>query len=68
MASRAAKDSVMDPDMKRNMNVVNVHDVEYMALYNGSYTLDALTSLTGMPLDRLHYKPKELNRIIKKNL
>ena len=52
----------------RNMNVVNVHDVEYMALYNGNYTLDALTSLTGMPLDRLHYKPKELNRIIKKTL
>lgn len=52
----------------RNMNVVNVHDVEYMALYNGSYTLDALTRLTGMTLDRLHYKPKELNQIIKKNL
>ena len=50
------------------MNVVNVHDVEYMALYNGSYTLDALTRLTGMTLDRLHYKPKELNQIIKKNL
>ena len=54
--------------MRTDMNVVNVHDVEYMTLYNGSYTLDALTRLTGMTLDRLHYKPKELNQIIKKNL
>lgn len=52
----------------RNMNVVNVHDVEYMATYNGSQALDALTKLTLLPLDRLHYKPKELNRIIKKFL
>ena len=26
----------------RNMNVTNIHDVEYMALYNGSKALDAL--------------------------
>lgn len=49
----------------RNINVVNIHDVEYMALYDGSKVLSALTELTMLPLDRLHYKPKELNSIIK---
>ncbi len=52
----------------KNMNVTNIHDVEYMALYNGSKTLDALTKLTDLNLDRLHYKPKELNKKIKKIL
>lgn len=52
----------------KNMNVTNVHDVEYMALYNGSQALDALMKLTAMDLDRLHYKPKELNGKIKKFL
>lgn len=52
----------------KNMNVMNIHDVEYMALYNGSKTLDALTKLTMLPLDRLHYRPKELNGMIKKFL
>ncbi len=52
----------------KNMNVANVHDIEYTALYNGSRALDALTRLTMLPLDRLHYKPKELNKIIKKFL
>jgi len=52
----------------KNMNVTNIHDIEYMALYNGSRTLDALTKLTTLNLDRLHYKPKELNGKIKKIL
>ncbi len=52
----------------KNMNVTNIHDVEYMALYNGSKALDALTRLTTLNLDRLHYKPKELNEKIKKIL
>lgn len=52
----------------KNMNVVNVHDIEYMALYEGSNSLDALTQLTGMVLDRLHYRPKELNQMVKKYL
>ena len=52
----------------KNMNVANIHDVEYMALYNGSQALDALTQLTLLPLDRLHYRPKELNAMIKKFL
>jgi len=50
----------------KNMNVTNVHDVEYMALYNGSRALGALMELTSLNLDRLHYKPKELNGKIKK--
>ena len=52
----------------KNMNVANIHDIEYMALYNGSKALDALTRLSMLPLDRLHYKPKELNKMIKKFL
>lgn len=49
----------------KNMNVANIHDIDYMALYKGSKTLDALTQLTMLPLDRRHYRPKDLNRIIK---
>lgn len=49
----------------KNMNVTNVHDIEYMALYSGSKTLDALTELISLNLDRLHYRPKELNSKIK---
>ena len=52
----------------KNMNVTNVHDIEYMALYKGSKALDALTQLTMLPLDRCHYKPKDLNKMIKKLL
>ncbi len=52
----------------QNMNVVNVHDVEYMSIYKGSKTLNALTGLSGLELDRAHYRPKDLNRKIKKIL
>lgn len=52
----------------KNMNVTNIHDIDYMALYKGSKTLDALTRLTMLPLDRRHYKPKDLNKMIKKFL
>ena len=52
----------------KNMNVANIHDLEYMALYDGSRALDALTQLTMLPLDRKHYRPKELNSMIKKFL
>lgn len=52
----------------QNMNVVNIHDVEYMALYKGSKTLDALTRLSDLELDRAHYRPKDLNKKIKKIL
>jgi transposase len=52
----------------KNMNVTNIHDVEYMALYNGSKTLGALMKLMDLNLDHLHYKSKELNGKIKKML
>ncbi len=48
----------------KNMNVTNIHDVEYMALYKGSRTLTALTRAASLELDRLHYRPKDLNGII----
>jgi len=52
----------------RNMNVVNVHDFEYMSTFKGSKTLDALTQLSILELDRVHYRPKDLNKKIKKIL
>lgn len=52
----------------KNMNVTNVHDIEYMALYSGSNSLDALIELTSLSLDRKHYRPKDLNSKIKKML
>lgn len=52
----------------KNINVTNIHDMEYMALYNGSKALDALARLTSLELNRLHYRPKDLNRVIKKFL
>lgn len=52
----------------RNMNVTNVHDIEYMALYTGSKALEALNRMTLLELDRLHYRPKDLNKKIKKIL
>lgn len=52
----------------QNMNVVNIHDIEYMALYKGSKTLDALTKLSKLELDHVHYRPKDLNGKIKKIL
>ena len=44
------------------MNVVNVHDFEYMSAFKGSITLDALTRLSSLELDRTHYRPKDLNK------
>lgn len=52
----------------KNMNVVNVHDIEFMSIYKGSKTLDALTKLSDLELDRVHYRPKTLNQAVKKNL
>ena len=52
----------------QNMNVVNVHDFEYMSTFKGSRTLDALTRLSSLDLDRVHYRPKDLNKKIKKIL
>ena len=52
----------------KNMNVADMYDIDHMALYKGCRALDALTHLAMLPLDRSHYRPKNLNRIIKKFL
>jgi len=57
-------------DLINTLKVINeadVHDREYQALYTGSPVLDALVRLTGMPLDRMHYLPKELRKYTKKH-
>jgi hypothetical protein len=43
-------------------------DFEYMSTFKGSKTLDALTQLSSLELDRAHYRPKDLNNKIKKIL
>ena len=50
----------------KNMNVVNISDTHYQAVYTNSEALKALEKLTLLTLDRKNYKPKELNRISKK--
>lgn len=50
----------------RNMNVVNMHDLYYMAVYQGSRTLNALETDMSLQLDRRYYQPKELTKKIKK--
>ena len=55
-------------DTVKAMNVAGVHDVEYQALYNGSPTLDSLVRLTGLVLDRVHYRPKDLRKYFKNSL
>lgn len=50
----------------KNMNVVNIHDLYYMAVYQGSKTLNALEKEIHLLLDRKYYQPKELTKIIKK--
>ena len=52
----------------KNMTVVNVHDQYWMAIYKNSRALEHLIELTGLQLNRRYYKPKELNRMIKKLL
>lgn len=50
----------------QNMNVANVQDMYYMAIYNGSRALTALNGLYPLDLDRKSYLPKELNKKIRK--
>lgn len=51
-----------------NMTLGNLHDVEYCALYDGSDTLSALLQLTMLPLNKVHYRPSQLNTMIRKML
>lgn len=50
----------------RNMNVVNMQDLYYVAAYNGSQTLNALNAVCDLRLDRKYYEPKSLNKKLKK--
>lgn len=49
----------------RNMGVINIHDVEYMATYMNSKALEALVQLTALQFDRTHFRPKDLRKLIK---
>ena len=49
----------------KNMNVANVHDIEYLALCEGSKTLETLTELSGLILGHQHFHLKELNKFLK---
>lgn len=51
-------------DTLRNMNVVNVQDMYYMAAYTGSDVCTALNGLYDLRLDRKYYRPRELNKKI----
>lgn len=51
----------------KNMNVVNMHDIYYQALYGGSEALKALEANHPLMLDRRFYKPKDLNKISKRS-
>ena len=50
----------------RNMNVVNMDDMYYKSIYNGSQALDALEKCFELQLNRKYYKPSDLNKIVKK--
>lgn len=50
----------------KNMSVVNVHDLYYMSVYQGSRALSALEKDMPLLLDRKYYQPKDLTKIIKK--
>lgn len=52
----------------RNMEVANAHDMYYLSTYNGSQTCTALNAVFQLGLDKKYYKPKELNKKIKKIL
>lgn len=50
----------------RNMEVCNMDDICYRSVYNASQICTALNSTFGLELDKKFYKPKELNKKIKK--
>jgi transposase len=52
----------------RNMNVMNVQDMYYAAAYKGSEVCTALNGVFALGLDRKYYRPKDLNKTIKKLL
>lgn len=52
----------------RNMNVINVNDMYYQAVFSASDVCTAFNGLFGLELDKKFYEPKVLNKKIKKIL
>ena len=50
----------------RNMEVANIEDMCYMSTYTCSQVCTALNAAFELGLDRKYYKPKELNKKLKK--
>lgn len=50
----------------RNLDIAPTDKKFCTALYTGSKTLTALQKITGIHLDMLHYRPKDLDSMIKK--
>lgn len=48
-----------------NMEVVNMQDICYMSIYDGSKISSALNEILDIGLDRKYYQPKDLNKKIK---
>lgn len=55
-------------DTLKAMQVANVEDMYYMSTYSGSDVCTALNNTFELELDRKYYRPKELNKIVKKIL
>lgn len=53
-------------DTMKSMNVVNIQDSYYQAIFNGSDVCNAFNNLYDLDLVRKYYLPKDLNKIIKK--
>lgn len=53
-------------DTLKNMNVLNIDDLFYRSTYSSSAVGTALNGLFDLGLDRKYYRPKELNKKIKK--
>ena len=50
----------------RNMEVADVQDMYYYATYKGSQVLTALNAVFDLELNKKYYRPKDLNKIIRK--
>lgn len=49
-----------------NMEVANIEDMCYISTYNNSQVCTALNAVFALGLDKKYYRPKELNKKIKK--
>ncbi len=50
----------------RNMEVADVQDMYYYATYKGSQVLTALNAVFDLELNKKYYRPKDLNKIMRK--